>query len=179
MITTVLLCAAALLGLLLIVYAARDRARPMRSVVEVFAAIRPVDVAAFRNLMDSGEEEYLRANLPKRDFRRIQRARARAAMDYVRRTGHNAALLIRVGDCAGRSANAEVARAGRQLSNDALQLRIRSLQALLWLGAVMVIPQARIRLSSLLGAYMTMRDRVVLLTRLETPTAVSRVEAVL
>ncbi|MFZ0802262.1 MAG: hypothetical protein WAN70_08850, partial [Terriglobales bacterium] len=51
--------------------------------------IRSVDLRAFRNLTDPEEEEYLRLNLPPADFRRIQRERLRAAVEYIRCAAFN------------------------------------------------------------------------------------------
>jgi hypothetical protein len=55
---------------------------------------RPVDIDAFRNLVDPKEDGFLRANLRPREFRAIQRERARSAMDYIHNTTHNAAYLL-------------------------------------------------------------------------------------
>src|ERR1700690_1536060 len=54
---------------------------------------RPVDLDAFRNLVDPGEEDFLRSSLLPPQFRAVQRERMRAALEYVRNTGHNAAYL--------------------------------------------------------------------------------------
>ena len=59
--------------------------------------IRPVDVGAFRNLMDPEEEQFLRENLTKSDFRRIHRERLRAAIEYAGCAAWNAAILLEWG----------------------------------------------------------------------------------
>ena len=179
MLTTLLLCIAAVLGIALLLYVARGAARPVRSTEEMFAAIKPVDVAAFRTLMDAGDEEYLRANLSSADFRQVQRSRLRAAAAYVSCTAHNAAVLIRLGEAAQSSSDPDIAGAGQKLAADAIQLRLRSLAALLWLYMHLLTPGVELGLSSLLENYMKMRDGMVRLVRLQTPTAVSRVQALL
>jgi hypothetical protein len=179
MLITFLLCVFALLGIALLAYAARGTARPVGSAEELLAAIQPVDIAAFRNLMDADEEEYLRANLNGQDFRKVQRKRMRAAVEYVWCTVHNSAVLLRLGEAAHGSSNPEVVRAGQKLANDALQLRLRSLTALAWLYLRLLTPGGGVCLPSLLARYMEMRDGMVRLVRLQTPSVVSRIEAVL
>jgi hypothetical protein len=56
---------------------------------------RPVDIDAFRNLVDPKEEAYLRANLLPTEFRTIQRERMGAAM-----VTSGAALIMRLSCCA-------------------------------------------------------------------------------
>ena len=58
----------------------------------------PVDIAAFRNLVDANETRYLREKLAPAAFRRIQRQRAIAALAYVKAVAHNAALLKAMAD---------------------------------------------------------------------------------
>jgi hypothetical protein len=56
-----------------------------RNVVVAYDAleksIHPVDIAAFRNLIDPQEEDFLRANLAAKDFKAIHRERLLAAVD--------------------------------------------------------------------------------------------------
>jgi len=56
-------------------------------------AFRSLDIEAFRNLIDSAEEAFLRNNLPPKKFREIKRQRAWAALIYTRETGKAAAAL--------------------------------------------------------------------------------------
>ena len=56
--------------------------------------IQPIDVAAFRNLVDPAEHDYLRRRLPPSEFRVVQRKRLRATAAYVLVAGRNAAVLV-------------------------------------------------------------------------------------
>jgi len=58
---------------------ARGRARAVRQIGQVSGEVRAVDLSAFRNLVDAGEDEYLRRRLPEGTFRRVHRLRMRAA----------------------------------------------------------------------------------------------------
>src|SRR5271169_2783569 len=62
--------------------------------------LRPVDIEAFRNLIDPAEAEFLRSRLPPSEFRAIQRERLRAAAEYISSAARNAAVLVRMGEAA-------------------------------------------------------------------------------
>ena len=77
--------------------------------------ILPVDLAAFRNLMDPCEEEYLRQSLSPATFRAVQRRRLLAAVDYITCVKNNASALLTIGETARLSSDPQVAVAGQQL----------------------------------------------------------------
>jgi len=64
------------------------------------AQLEPIDVAAFRNLIDPAEDEYLRQHLSAAQFRVTQRARLRARAAYVRVARRNAIVLNRMAQTA-------------------------------------------------------------------------------
>ena len=130
-------CVVALVSVLTV---ARGRARAVRQIEDVSSAVRPVDLAAFRNLMNPQEEEYLQALLPPRAFRRVQRMRMAAAADYVRGAASNAAVLIRLGEAARSSPDPEIAEAAGKLVNDALRLRMLALLALVRITTARLVP---------------------------------------
>lgn len=177
MILTMVVAVAALLVVILLLFHARKEVLPVRTVEDLMAQSMPVDLECFRNLIDASEEEYLRENLPAREFRAIQRARVRASIEYVQRTSHNAALLLRVGENARRHSDAGIARAGEQLVQSALQLRVYSVLTTVLLFARLIAPTARINASSFVQRYEGLRDRTAGLARLQVPATVSRVEA--
>src|SRR5712691_5906913 len=86
-------------------------------------SIRPIDVQAFRNLIDPAEDEYLRRRLPASEFRVVRRQRLRAMAAYVHAAERNAAVLIVIGQGALTAADAETAEAARRLVDNALLLR--------------------------------------------------------
>lgn len=169
----------AVLTSVLLLKLAFGRQIPVRDLNELVAQSEPVDLAAFRNLIDSGEEEYLRANLAPAEFREIQRARMRAALQYVERTAHNSALLVRIGQASRHHPNPETARAAEKLANDALQLRLFSMLAVGYFYCRILAPTARFGSSSFVDRYEHLRDSMARLARLQAPTLVSRVESAL
>src|SRR5882724_1043505 len=70
------------------------------------AQLQPIDVAAFRNLVDPAEDAYLRRRLPGAEFRTVQRKRLLATAVYIKTANRNAAILIRMGHDAEASGDA-------------------------------------------------------------------------
>lgn len=97
----------------------------------------PIDVDAFRNLIDEREELYLRERLPALEFRKVHCERMRAAVEYVRAAYANAGILVRIAEAARESADPQMAEAAGKLFDNAVQLR--------WY-AVQVIPRLYIRM---------------------------------
>jgi hypothetical protein len=157
----------------------RRQGTPIQSVSELAAHSKPVDLQAFRNLVDPGEEAYLRSTLSPADFRRLQRARMVAAIDYVRRTAHNAGLLLQLGDVARRASNPDIARAGGELANRALQLRLYSISALCIFALRIAIPWVPLQPSNIIASYDRVRDCMAGLTRMQAPGLASRADAAL
>ncbi|MGH9670951.1 MAG: hypothetical protein ACRD3A_12675, partial [Terriglobales bacterium] len=124
MITTLILALFGLLMMALLLLAVRGQGGVVRSLQELEGRTQPLDLAAFRNLTDPREEEYLRTQLAPADFRAIHRERLRAALGYVRRAAHNASILLRLGEAARRNADPEIARAAGELAEGALKLRM-------------------------------------------------------
>jgi hypothetical protein len=151
----VILVLLALLTLLFLVRVARVRAAHNSIVgVEALARqMRTVDIEAFRNLLDPGEEQYLRAHLPAREFRRVRRQRLRAAAEYVHCASRNAAVLIRLGEAARHSPEASVVEAGTRLVESATQLRLFAFQATSKLYLGMVFPALHVSAGSIPASY--------------------------
>jgi hypothetical protein len=131
--------------------------------------IRSVDLRAFRNLVDPEEEEYLRRNLPPADFRRIQRERLRAAVEYIRCAAFNAAVLMQFAEAARRSPDPATAQAAVKLIDNAIRLRTYAFQAIPKLYLAMVFPGRRIPPARVAESYEQMTRQVVLLG-LQYPT---------
>ncbi len=177
MITTALLIVFALVAALVLLRAARRQHLPVPDLQTLEEYTRPVDLAAFRNLIDPGEEDFLREHLPADKFRAIQRERLRAALQYVERTAYNGAILLRVGEAARRDPNPEVAAAARELVNDALRLRLNARLATVVLYGRMVMPEARISVGRVTDTYENLAQGLVRLTRLQDPAYATRVTA--
>ncbi len=174
---TLILVAAALFLAALLLRVTRGQAEMVRELPQLEGHTQPVDLAAFRNLIDPAEEEYLREHLPRAKFRAVQRERLRAALDYVQRTAHNAAILLRVGEAARRDPSPEIAAAARELVNSALRLRINATLASMVLYARMVMPGTRISVARVIDAYENLSQGLVRLARLQDPAYASRVAA--
>src|SRR5258708_2848784 len=114
---------AAVLSLVLILRIAVSRSLQISASPNLPAQIQPIDVEAFRNLVNPTEDDYLRRHLSASHFRRVRRARLRATSAYVRAAGRNAAVLVRIGESALSTGDPRVADAARALVNDALMLR--------------------------------------------------------
>jgi hypothetical protein len=170
MIITFILVALAFLALGFSVWLIKGRAVSAQVLENPAEHIRAVDVEAFRNLVDPDEEEFLRTNLPSSEFRRIQRERLRAAVEYVSYAAQNAAVLLRLADAGRRSPDPATAEAAEKLVQNALRLRLYALQAIPKLYLGMVLPGARISAAGIAERYEQMTRLVVLLGCLQYPT---------
>jgi hypothetical protein len=170
MTVTLILILVAFSALVFFIRLAGGRASAPENLENPAEQIRSVDVDAFRNLIDPGEEEYLRTNLPPAEFRRIQRERLRAAVEYVSCAAHNAAILLRLADAGRRSSNPATAEAAQKLIDNALRLRLYALHAIPRLYLGMILPGSRISPVRVVERYEQMTRLVVLLGCLQYPT---------
>jgi hypothetical protein len=171
------LVAVALLFLLL--YMEGGHNSSVKSLEDLAGQTKPVDIEAFRNLMDPREEDFLRANLLPRDFRAIQRERLRAATEYIGNTAHNAAFLLRLGEDAARSADPRVAQAGRELIDSAVRLRAYALLSVAKLYLRMALPEARLSYGQLVDNYQHLSGLARQLAIIQHPTHAGRLSALL
>jgi len=103
-------------------------------------ALQSLDIEAFRNLVDSAEEDFLREHLSPRKFREVQRQRAWAALLYAWEAGRAASALAQLAQTAQRSSDPEIVASGVQLAENAFRLRLQSLGACLYLLGGVVWP---------------------------------------
>jgi len=167
-ITLILICVA-FLALVLLVTLAKGHGSSPEVLENPTEHIRSVDVEAFRNLIDPEEEEFLRASLPAPEFRRIQRERLRAAVDYVSVAAQNAAVLLRIGEAARQSPHPATAEAAEGLVENAIRLRLYAFQAVARLYLAMILPGARVSVVRVAERYEQMTRQVVMLG-LQYPT---------
>jgi len=170
MMIALILALTALLALLFLVRLTRGRALNLNVLGNPAEHLRAVDVEAFRNLMDPGEEEFLRSNLAPAEFRRIQRERLRAAVEYVSCAAQNAGALLRLADAGRHSSDPATAEAAEKLVNNALRLRLYALHTIPRLYLGMIFPGARISPVGIAESYEQMTRLVVLLGCLQYPT---------
>lgn len=139
------LVAVAFFALGILVYVAiRSRTRRV-DLEKAVQAFRSLDIEAFRNLVDSAEEAYLRDNLSPKKFREIKRRRAWAALLYAWEAGGAATALTSVSQAAQRSSDPQIAASGFQLSEDAFWLRLQTIRACLHLLTEILLPDLQSR----------------------------------
>jgi hypothetical protein len=176
MITSLFIAFAAIL-LLTIGFLVWRRAVPSNVLEELVSQTRAVDVEAFRNLVDPEEELYLRRQLSDREFRSVHRERMMAATEYVRAASFNAALLTRLGEATRHHADPEIARVGQELVNNATQLRLYSLLALVKLYAVICLPNAAVSLGAMADRYERVSGLAARVGRMQDPVRAARLFA--
>jgi hypothetical protein len=169
-------------GLILVavlVIAARGSTSSIHSIEQVTALSRPVDLESFRNLISVSEEEFLRNSLAARQFRQVQRQRMIAALDYVSRAAHNSAILLRLGEAGRKSDNPQLVKAGDELANSALQMRLLCLSVMAILILRIALPQLRITIAAVCDRYASTRDRVLTFGRVEQTVFASQIDSAL
>ena len=178
MTTAWVLVAVSLLVLGTLAYVAiRRRIRPA-SLEKAVQAFGSVDIEAFRNLIDPAEEAFLRDQLPLNKFRDIKRQRAWAALIYTWEVGKSAKALALVGQAARRSSDPVIVASAVQLTENALQLRLDTVQASLHFLGEILLPGLKPRtLPPLVDRYRQSSDTLMRLgglsTRVWTPSSKS------
>jgi hypothetical protein len=156
-------------ALIFVLYIARRRVLSGQSYDELSRQLAPVDIAAFRNLVDPNETQYLREKLAPAAFRAVQRQRQIAALAYVKAVAHNAVLLIAMAKPARTSAHPEVASTAQKVVEQALQLRIRSLLLIPNLWAGIALPRLTVAGSSIADRYQNVSSGFVDFVHLSRP----------
>jgi hypothetical protein len=170
MIITLILVAISFLALGFLFQLTRGRTPTAEVLKNPAEHIRAVDVEAFRNLVDPDEEEFLRVHLAAAEFRKIQRERLRAAVEYVTCAAQNAGILLRLADAGLRSADPATVAAAQKLVDNAMHLRLNALHAIPRLYLGMILPGSRISPVRIAERYEQMTRLVVLLGCLQYPT---------
>ena len=163
MIITVILVLAGFLSLAAILFLAKGRAESPADLINLRKQMKPLDIEAFRNLIDYDDEEFLRRTLEPPQFRLVQRARLRAAVEYVVCASQNAAILHRFGEAARHSSNPSVVEAGDKLVNSAIRFRLNALQTVLRFYLALLMPATSIHRAGIAEGYERMTAQVVLL----------------
>ena len=161
------------------IYAVRGHRLRSGSLEEVAQHTHPIDLDAFRNLMDAAEEDFLRSHLPPAEFRRVQRQRFLAAAAYVRVTSDNAAILMRLGESARTNPDPGTVRAASTLVEQALMLRMLSLALLAKLYMGLLLPQLEFSPARLADRYEQLSASAMQVCRLRDPRSASAIEALL
>lgn len=144
---------------------------------DLAGSIRPIDIDAFRNLINPGEDEYLRCLLPASRFRAVRRERLRAMAAYIHIVSNNADVLVRVGEAALASGDVRLAGAAQQLVNDALVLRRNTSVALARIYLALAWPNSSFAAGGMLEHYEQLSGAAMLLGRLQNPGVPVRLSA--
>jgi hypothetical protein len=171
----IVICAA--LALAIILSAAVTRSLQVKRSAGMTVAIRPIDIEAFRNLIDPAEDSYLRRRLPPAKFRVVRRERLRAMAAYVQAVDSNAAVLLRVAEASLVSGDPHVAAAAQRLVNDALLLRRNTTVALARIYLALAWPNSGFAAARVVERYEHLSGAAMLLGRLQNPVVPVRLSA--
>lgn len=149
----------ALAATALVYWAARGQRIEIYAPADLERYARPVDLAAFQALLDPGSESFARENLSPAEFRSYRRERCRVAASYTRRVAENAAVLTRLAELARHSADPATARAGAELADAALALRLLALLCCARLQLELIHPAAPEYVRRVAGSYQALTDR--------------------
>ena len=174
----IILIIAAALALIFILRAAFARSLQI-SGDALAGQIHPVDLEAFRTLVNPAEDHYLRRRLRPSEFRKVQRRRLLAAAAYIRVAGHNAAVLVRIGQSALSSDDAHTVVAAQQLVDNALLLRRNAALAILQIYITLAWPTSALAAAPVLRGYERLNGSAMLLGRLQNPGVPVRLSATL
>ena len=154
-----LMIAISFAALLLVYWAVRGQSISLAAPTDLERYAQPVDLLAFQALLDTGNDEFLRTQLEPAEVRAFERRRRRVAAAYVRRVAQNAAILTRLAELARASHEPETARAGVELANAALELRMLALLAWARLQVEIIHPAAPEHIRRVAGLYESLADR--------------------
>jgi len=173
----IVLVIAAVLALSVILRLAVARSLQAKENTNLAVAIRPIDIEAFRNLIDPAEDDYLRRGLSPAQFRVVRRERLRAMAAYVNVAASNASVLVRAGEAALASGDPRVAGAAHQLVNDALLLRRNATVALARIYLALAWPNSGFAAVGVVNRYEQLSGAAMLLGRLQNPAVPVRLSA--
>jgi len=167
----VLFVALALTGLALLYWVFRGQRVELYAPADLERYVQPVDLAAFQSLLSPENEDFLRAETSPAELRSFLRQRRRVAAAYIRRVAANAAVLTRLAELARTSSDPATARAGAELANAALELRLLALLCYARLQLERVHPAAPEYVRRVAGAYGSLADRASSVASLLEPTS--------
>ena len=125
------------------------RGKQNSSGLEKSPLLHRVDTAAFRNLLSETDEEYLRASLSAKQYRKVRRTRLLAVQEYLLWIAADCAVLLAI----IRANTVQSSKETEAMVYNAIRLRLVSLAfwALLWVEYP--IPALEIRPFRILGNY--------------------------
>src|SRR3984885_2686780 len=173
----IVLVITAAIALGIILRLAVTRSLQAKASVGLAATIRPIDIEAFRNLINPAEDDYLRRRLPPAQFRVVRRERLRAMAAYVQVAARNAVVLVSVGEIALASDDPRIAGAAQRVVNDALLLRRNTTVALARIYLALAWPNSDFAAVRVVDRYEQLSGAAMLLGRLQNPAVPVRLSA--
>jgi hypothetical protein len=173
----IVLVIAAVVALSAILRLAVSRNLQVKESANLGGAIRPINIEAFRNLINPAEDDYLRRRLPPAQFRMVRRERLKAMAAYVQVAGSNARVLVRMGEAALSSGDPRIAGAALQLVNDALLLRRNTTVALAQIYLALAWPSSGFAAVRVVDRYERLSGAAMLLGRLQNPAVPVRLSS--
>lgn len=155
----------------------RGLASDISDIRQVAARGVPVNLAAFRQLHDPRDYEFLRTRLSGRDLRKVLRLRSRASVEYLSAIFHNTAVLIRVGELARSGSELDVAAAGTRLLNVAMRVRLLASIAIARASLNYLWPQNAALAEPLIDEYESLRAQVAIVALMQAPAESSRLSS--
>jgi len=159
------------LALVTLVLLARGHWSGLGSDVRHPSELQPIDVNAFRNLIDENEEAYLRDSLSPGEFRRLHRERMLAAVDYVRGAYRNAGVLVQIAQTARESADPAIASAAENLFENAVRLRLYAIRVIPRLYVNALLPGRSLAPQRLVERYDSLTRQAVVLSCMSSTSA--------
>lgn len=174
----VVLVVIAVLALIFLFGITVSRSRQLSRVTPA-SRLQSIDIAAFRNLVDPAEDEYLRRRLPSGEFRTVQRKRLWATAAYIQAAARNATVLVQIGQRALTASDPNTVSAARQLVDNALLLRRNATFALFRIYVALAWPNSGLAAQPVLHGYERLSGSAMLLGRLQNPAAAVRLSSTL
>ena len=100
------------------------------NLVELLDHLEPVNAASFRHLASYTDDHYLRANVPRKDYRRLKRLRLKAVHAYYLSALRNSSLVLAYGEVLATSQHSSFAEFGSEIRSAAMELRMALLRGL-------------------------------------------------
>jgi hypothetical protein len=164
---TVIVIALALCAVMLFYVAVRSRRKHAGD------SFHPVDLNAFRTLMDRDDELFMKEKLPRSKFTHLKRQRIRVTFRYVARIASNASAVLHMGEEAARvTSTPEAAQAATQVMELATQIRLQCLLAMAKLSLEYAMPSLQLTPAMLVPKYLSLRENLKRLGALEPQTLV-------
>lgn len=120
----------------------------------------PVDLDAFRTLMDRDDESFLRERLSSAKFRHLKRQRIVVTLKYVSRISGNIPMVLRDAQLKSESPDPEVVQLAVRTTDLAIEIRRQCLVMYARLAAEYALPSLQLTPVALVPGYQTLRESV-------------------